>query len=109
MTQRAKRTGLRTQRTPPPRLSCRPIHHRRFELVTPRRIENGAAPGVEQRVVLEHDHRALDDVETGNPSRKQGLADAKHLGESRAKVGLEFGSHGGALNRAGAAVNQQNG
>lgn len=84
----------------------RAVHDRRVEFVLAFGRIHGAAPGVEQRAVLEHPHRDGDGVERAAAIGQHALRGLQDCGEFGAVPTFGVGIHRFAQDRACAAVNR---
>src|SRR5262249_18497852 len=80
------------------------LHDRRIELDTAGEREHGAPAGVEQRIVLECDHRGLDGLECAAAALENALAATERLGEAAAAALRAFRTRLAFAARAGAPV-----
>jgi hypothetical protein len=88
-----------------PALNCPAVHERGIEFGHAVAIQDSAASGVEQRVVLEDTHRGDRGVETGAAARQHGMAGTQGIFESRQVFRLLGRFHVFAGQRARPTVN----
>ena len=84
------------------------VHHRGVHLVAAGRGIDGAAAGVEQRVVLQRHHRGRHRVQRRAAAGQHRMAGTQHGAQPGVEGRLELGVHSGAAHGAGAAVDDEN-
>ena len=81
-----------------------PVHHRGVHLLRAGGGEHRAASGIEQRIVLERDHRFRDRIERAAAVGENRAAGLQRAAQPGMVFGLQPGAHRTAADRAGPAM-----